>query len=46
MCPCFCDLRQSADKFNQPLSWDTSGVTNMEIMFQVRCYLHPVPPNL
>jgi len=28
--------RQSASAFNQPLSWDTSSVTDMRYMFQVR----------
>jgi hypothetical protein len=32
--------------FNQPLSWDTSRVTNMGDMFTVRCSPRPVPPNL
>ena len=43
---CACDPRQGTHKFNQPLSWDTSGVTDMDNMFRVRCYLHPVPRNL
>jgi len=29
-------IRQSASAFNQPLSFDTSSVTTMEYMFQVR----------
>jgi hypothetical protein len=28
--------RQGASAFNQPLSWDTSSVTDMNYMFQVR----------
>jgi len=28
--------RQSANAFNQPLSWDASSVTRMDYMFQVR----------
>ena len=36
VCPA-CDPRQSAYAFNQPLSWDTSGVTDMSWMFHVRC---------
>jgi hypothetical protein len=28
--------RQSASAFNQPLSWDTSSVTQMHQMFYVR----------
>ena len=28
--------------FNQPLSWDTSRVTNMGDMFTVRCSPRPV----
>ena len=38
MCTCFCNLRQRANKFNQPLSWDTSGVTSMTEMFYVSCF--------
>ena len=30
------DSRQDADAFNQPLSFDTSSVTTMDYMFQVR----------
>ena len=36
VCPAY-DPRQEAKAFNQPLSWDTSGVTNMFEMFRVRC---------
>ena len=36
MCPA-CDPRQFAYAFNQPLSWDTSRVTNVNRMFAVRC---------
>jgi len=32
----FLSPRQSATAFNQPLSWDTSSVTRMDCMFQVR----------
>ena len=41
-----CDPRQNAHAFNQPLSWDTSGVTHMGDMFAVRCSPRPVPPKL
>ena len=47
VCPA-CDPRQYATAFNQPLSWDTSRVTDMSWMFQVRCSpyasraLHPI----
>ena len=34
--PPACDPRQFAKAFNQPLSWDTSSVTDMEHMFDVR----------
>ena len=34
-CPSF-DSRQGAKKFNQPLSFDTFGVTKMAAMFHVR----------
>jgi len=30
------DARQDAYAFNQPLSFDTSSVTTMDYMFQVR----------
>ena len=40
VCPA-CDPRQHAIKFNQPLSWDTSGVTDMKRMFFVRCCPRP-----
>ena len=36
-----CNPRQHAYAFNQPLSWDTSGVTNMQSMFDVRPNPHP-----
>ena len=36
-CPIYFDHWQGATAFDQPLSWDTSGVTNMEQMFCVRC---------
>ena len=42
MCPA-CDPRQLAEAFNQPLSWDTSRVTDMTSMFSVRCLLPPAP---
>ena len=45
MCPA-CDPRQYATAFNQPLSWDTSGVTDMRYMFDVRCSLRPLHPKL
>ena len=41
-CPPF-DSRQSASAFNQPLSFDTSSVTNMQHMFYVRSSLCPAP---
>ena len=45
VCPA-CDPRQRAYAFNQPqLNWDTSGVTNMNHMFVVRC-TPPRPPDL
>ena len=34
--PSLWDARQDADAFNQPLSLDTSSVTTMDYMFQVR----------
>ena len=34
--PSLWDARQDADAFNQPLSFDTSSVTTMDYMFQVR----------
>ena len=37
---------QNADAFNQPLDWDTSGVTDMHAMFGVRCSLRALPPHL
>ena len=47
MCHCLQTLAQYADKFNQPLSWDTSGVTDMRWMFNVRGSPRPVcsPPS-
>ena len=46
VCPAY-DPRQEAKAFNQPLSWDTSGVTNMFEMFRVRCSPRALcPPNL
>ena len=41
-----CDPWQYAYAFNQPLDWDTSGVTKMSYMFYVRCSLRALPPNL
>ena len=41
--PCACDPRQSAWAFNQPLSWDTSSVTDMYGMFHVRSSPRPAP---
>ena len=43
VCPA-CDPRQGASTFNQPLSWDTSRVTDMSQMFYVRCSPPPRPP--
>ena len=37
---------QDARAFNQPLRWDTSRVTNMQFMFDVRCAPRALPPNL
>ena len=37
------DSRQGASAFNQPLSFDTSSVTNMQTMFNVRCSPCPAP---
>jgi hypothetical protein len=42
VCPA-CDPRQFAVVFNQPLSWDTSSVTDMDYMFSVRCSPRPAP---
>jgi len=45
--PCALLVRPSAQgaiAFNQPLSWDTSRVTNMRAMFQVRSSPRPAPP--
>ena len=36
VCPA-CDPRQEARAFNQPLSWNLPRVTDMQIMFYVRC---------
>ena len=36
--------RQRASAFNQPLSLDTSSVTNMDGMFEVRSAPYPQPP--
>ena len=41
-CPPF-DSRQGASAFNQPLSFDTSSVTNMDYMFSVRSSPCPGP---
>eukprot|EP00964_Phaeocystis_antarctica_P001077 scaffold605_cov43-Phaeocystis_antarctica.AAC.1 len=41
-CPPF-DSRQSASAFNQPLSFDTSSVTSMGLMFSVRSSPCPAP---
>eukprot|EP00964_Phaeocystis_antarctica_P004953 scaffold2698_cov48-Phaeocystis_antarctica.AAC.5 len=41
-CPSF-DSRQGASAFNQPLSFDTSSVTNMGYMFSVRSSPCPAP---
>ena len=38
-----CDPRQGAIAFNQPLSWDTSRVTDMHAMFNVCCSPRPAP---
>ena len=37
------DSRQRASAFNQPLSFDTSSVTNMNYMFYVRSSSCPAP---
>ena len=39
---CFSTTRQDTFEFNQPLSWDTSSVTNMRDMFSVR-FARPTP---
>ena len=39
------DPRQNTN-FNQPLHWDTSNVTIMHSMFNVRCAPRPVPPSI
>ena len=39
-------IRQYATAFNQPLSWDTSNVTDMGGMFYVRSARVPWPPSL
>jgi len=36
--------RQYADAFNQPLSLDTSSVTDMSYLFSVRFRLRRLPP--
>ena len=36
VCPLFISTRQQVSAFNQPLSFDTSSVTNMHYMFSVR----------
>ena len=43
--PLGCPLwtRQFADRFNQPLSFDTSSVTDMSDMFHVRFRLRLLP---
>ena len=43
--PLGCPLwtRQFADRFNQPLSFDTSSVTDMRYMFRVRFRLRLLP---
>jgi len=44
--PCQCspfDSRQGAGAFNQPLNWDTSKVTSMRFMFDVRSSPCPDP---
>eukprot|EP00964_Phaeocystis_antarctica_P017044 scaffold9391_cov52-Phaeocystis_antarctica.AAC.1 len=38
--------RQHASTFNQPLSFDTSSVTDMRFMFNVRSAHAPAPPAL
>ena len=43
MCPA-CDPRQEARAFNQPLSWNTSLVTDMHYMFTVRSSSRPASP--
>ena len=40
-CALLATPRQYAYAFNQPLSWDTSSVTDMSSMFDVRCAPHP-----
>ena len=42
-CPPFGDSRQHASSFNQPLSFDTSSVTNMWATFSVRSSPCPTP---
>ena len=45
VCPA-CDPRQSFSAFNQPLSWDVSGVTNFYYMFEdVHCFPRPARPH-
>ena len=43
-CPPPCNSRQNALAFNQPLSFDTSSVTNMIRMFNVRSARALWPP--
>jgi len=38
--------RQDASAFNQPLSFDTSSVTNMRYIFHVRSPRVPWPPSV
>ena len=45
VCPAY-DPRQEAKAFNQPLSWDTSRVTDMKRMFYVRCCPRPARQSL
>ena len=39
-----CPALQAAKSFNQSLSWDVSSVTNMRIMFLVRCSPRALAP--
>ena len=43
VCPAY-DPPQKATAFNQPLSWDTSSVTQMSYTFDVGCSPPPPPP--
>ena len=45
VCPAY-DPRQSASAFNQPLSFDTSSVTNMDRFLDVRTSPRALPSNL